>query len=206
MRKGWTLILKKIWSKYSQWRSFSESKPVPCTNSFREKRLCILASCVANLSKFHAVFSSSTLICLDKDAFEGRLCHIVNNFVKQNKSRLLAPLIKRRPPQHIKHIRNTRVSQIHTFDEPCSSTLHPLNFVTVVFLVWVTNSGAILHKRANQRKASSLLKLIWAALQVATQKPKLGFSLVCHGCNVFWQLQVVTESYALKTESYCPSA
>ena len=39
------------------------------------------------------------------------------------------------------------------FDEPCSSMLHPLNFVTVVLLVWVPNSGAILHKRANQRKA-----------------------------------------------------
>ena len=86
---------------------------------------------------------------------------------------------KRRPPQHIKHIRNTRVSRIPTFDEPCSSTLHPLNFVTVVLLVWVPNSGAILHKRANQRKESRLLKLLWAALQVATQKRKLGVSLVC---------------------------
>ena len=209
MRKGCTLILKKILSKYSQWRSFSESKPVPCTNSFREKTLCILASCMANLSEFHAVFSSSTLIRLDKDTFEGHLCHTVNNFVKQNnKSSLLSPLIKRRPTQHIKHthIRNTRISQIPTFDEPCSSTLHPLNFVTVVFLVWVPNSGAILQKKANQRKVSSLLKLIWAALQVATQKPKLGVSLVCHGSNVVWQLQVVSESYALKTESYCPSA
>ena len=93
------------------------------------------------------------------------------------------------PPQHIKHIRNTRVSRIPTFDEPCSSTLHPLNFVTVVFLVWVPNSGAILHKRANQRKVSRLLKLLWAALQDATQKRNLGVSLVCHGCNV------VTESY-----------
>ena len=95
---------------------------------------------MANLSKFHAVFSSSTLIRLDKDAFEGHLCHTVNNFVKQNKSNLLSPLIKRRPPQNIKHIGNTRVSQIPTFGEPCSSTLHPLNFVTVVFLVWVPNS------------------------------------------------------------------
>ena len=106
MRKGCTLILKKIWSKYSQWRSFSESKPVPCTNSFREKRLSILASCMANLSRFHVVFSSCTLIRLDKDAFEGHLCQTVNNFVKQNKSSLLSPLRKRRPPQHIKHIRN----------------------------------------------------------------------------------------------------
>ena len=76
-------------------------------------------------------------------------------------------------------------SRIPTFDEPCSSTLHPLNFVTVVFLVWVPNSGAILHKRVNQRKVTRLLKLLWAALQVATQKQKLGVSLVCHGCNVF---------------------
>ena len=83
------------------------------------------------------MFSSSTLIRLNKDAFEGHLCQTVNNFVKQNKLSLLSPLRKRRPPQYIKHIRNT------TFDEPCSSTLHPLNFITVVFLVWVPNSGAI---------------------------------------------------------------
>ena len=110
------------------------------------------------------------LIRLDKDAFGGHLCHTVNNFVKQNKSSLLSPLIKRRQPQHIKYIKNTRVSRIPTFDESCSSMLYPLNFVTVVFLVWVPNSGAILHKRANHRKVSSLLKLIWAALQVSTQK------------------------------------
>ena len=151
MRKGCTLILKKIGSKYSQW-SFSDSKPVPCTNIFREKRLSILASCMANLFKLHAVFSSSTIIRLDKDAFEGHLCHTVNKFVKQNKSSLLSPLIKRRPPQHIKHIRNTRVSRIPTFDEPCSS----------------------IKERIKE-------KLIW----VATQKPKLGVGLVCHGCNVF---------------------
>ena len=28
------LIVKKTWSKYSQWQSFSERKPVPCTNGF----------------------------------------------------------------------------------------------------------------------------------------------------------------------------
>ena len=84
-----------------------------------KKRLSILASCMANLSKFHVVFSSSTLIRLDNDAFEGHLCQTVNNFVKQNKSSLLSPLRKRCPPQHIKHIRNTRVSRIPTFDEPC---------------------------------------------------------------------------------------
>ena len=120
MRKGCTLIFNNIGSKYSQWRSFSESKPVPCTNSFRKTRLSILASCMANLSKFHVVFSSCTL-----HAFEGHLCQTVNNLC------LLSPLRKRRIPQHIKHIRNTRVSQIPTFDKPCSSTLHPLNFVTV---------------------------------------------------------------------------
>ena len=48
------------------------------------KTLSILASCMANLSKFHVVFSSSTLIRLDKDAFEGHLCQTVNNFVKQS--------------------------------------------------------------------------------------------------------------------------
>ena len=41
------------------------------SNCFRKKRLSILASCMANLSKFHVVFSSSTLIRLNKDAFEG---------------------------------------------------------------------------------------------------------------------------------------
>ena len=150
---------------------------------------------MANLSKFHVVFSSSTLIRLDKDAFEGHLCQTVDNFVKHNNSSLLSPLRKSCPPQHIKHIRNIRVSWIPTFDAPCSLTLHTLNFITVVFLVWVPNSGAVLHKRANQRKVSSLLKLLWAALQVAMQKRKLGVSLVCHGCNVFWPLQLVTESY-----------
>ena len=38
---------------------------------------------MTNLSKFHVVFSYSTLIRLDKDAFEGHLCQTVNNFVKQ---------------------------------------------------------------------------------------------------------------------------
>ena len=84
----------------------------------------------------------------------------------------------------MKHISNTRVSCIPTFNEPCSLTLHPLNFIAVVLLVWVPGSGTILHKSANQRKVSSLLKLFWAALQVATQKQKLGVSLVCHGCNM----------------------
>ena len=47
------------------------------------KQLSILASYMTNLSKFHIVFSSSTLIRLDKDDFEGHLCQTVNNFVKQ---------------------------------------------------------------------------------------------------------------------------
>ena len=141
---------------------------------------------MANLSKFHVVFSSSTLklIRLDKDAFEGHLCQTVNNFVKQKRLSLLSHLRKRCPPQHIKHIRNTRVSRIPAFDEPCSSTLHPLNFVTVVFLVWVPNSGATPQKSESE-KVSCLLKLLWATHQVATQKQKLGVSLVCHGCKVF---------------------
>ena len=132
---------------------------------------------MANLSRFHVVFSSNTLIRLNKDTFEGHVCQTVNNFVKQNESSILSPLRKRRPPQHIKHIRNTRLFGIPTFDEPCSSTLHHLNFVTVVFLVQIPNSGAILHKGANQRKVSCLLKLLWAALQAATQKRNLGVSL-----------------------------
>ena len=127
---------------------------------------------MTNLSKFHIVFSSSALLRL-------------NNFIKQNKSSLLSPLRKRRPPQLIKHIRNTRISCIPTFDESCSSTLHVLNLITVVLLVWVPDSSTTLHKRANQRKVSSLLKLFLAAHQVATQKRKLGVSLVCQCCNMF---------------------
>ena len=136
---------------------------------------------MANLSKFHAVFSSSTLIRLDKDAFEGHLCHTVNNFVKQNKSNLLSPLIKRRPPQNIKHIRNTRVSHKYLLLANLAARRCTLSTLSLLYFCM----GPKLHKRVNQRKVSSLLKLIWAALQVATQKPKLGVSLVCHGCNVF---------------------
>ena len=58
-----------------------------------------MAISMANLSKFHVMFSSSTLIRLDKDAVEGHLCQTVNNFVKQNKSSLPSLLRKRRPPQ-----------------------------------------------------------------------------------------------------------
>ena len=66
------------------------------------------------------MFSSSTLIRLDKNAFEGHMCQTVNNFVKQDKSSLLSPLRKRRPPQLIKHVRNTRVSRIPTL---CNSDI-----------------------------------------------------------------------------------
>ena len=54
---------------------------------------------MANLSQFHVVFSSSTLIHLNKDAFEGHLCQTVNNFIKQNKSSLLSPLRNRGKPR-----------------------------------------------------------------------------------------------------------
>ena len=140
---------------------------------------------MTNLSKFHIVFSSIALIRLNKDAFEGHLCQTVNNSVKQNKSSLLSPLRKRQPPKLIKHVRHTRVSCIPTYDEPCSSTLHPLNLLTVVLLVWVQESGDMFHKISNQIKVSSLLNLLWAALQVATQKRKLRVSFVGNGCNMF---------------------
>ena len=43
-------------------------------------------------------------------------------------------------------------------DEACSSTLHPLNLMTVVLLVWVPDRDAILHKRVNHRNVNSLPK------------------------------------------------
>ena len=46
--------------------------------------------------------------------------------------------------------------------------LHPLSLITVVLLVWVPDSGAILHERANKIKVSRLLKHLSVALQVAT--------------------------------------
>ena len=46
---------------------------------------------------------------------------------------ILSPFGKTQPSQIIKHIRNTRVSCIPTFNEPCSVTLHPLNFIPVGF-------------------------------------------------------------------------
>ena len=148
---------------------------------------------MANLSKFHVVFSSSSLIRLNKDTFEGHLCQTVNNFVKQNKSSLLSPLRKRCLPQHIKHIRITRVSWIPTFWWTLQLDAAPSQLYHCC--IFGMGPKQWLHKRVNQRKVSSLLKLLWAALQVATHKRKLGVSLVCHGCSVFWPLQVVTESY-----------
>ena len=48
--------------------------PSGMTNCFRAKQLSILPSGMTNLFEFHIVFSSSALICLNKDAFEGHLC------------------------------------------------------------------------------------------------------------------------------------
>ena len=98
-----------------------------------KKRLSILASCMANLSNFHVVFSSSTLIRRNKDAFEGHLCQTVNDFIKQHKSSLLSPLRKRRPPQQIRHIRNTRVAGRVLIRGPIS-VLQILNFLA--YLKW----------------------------------------------------------------------
>ena len=49
---------------------------------------------MTNLSKFHSVFSSSSLICLNRYAFEGHFCQTINNFVKQNQSSIMASLRK----------------------------------------------------------------------------------------------------------------
>ena len=59
----------------------SKSKPVPYTNVFSENN-CPYST--INLSEFHIVFSSSAIICFNKDEFGGHLCQAVNNFVKQN--------------------------------------------------------------------------------------------------------------------------
>ena len=135
--------------------------------------MSILASCMANFMLCFILVPLS-LYSSTRTHLKGTCAKPLIILSKKKKFSLLSPWRKRCPPQHIKHIRNTRVSRIPTVDELCSPTLHPLNFVTVVFLVWVPNSGAILHKRANQRTH-----------QVATQKRKLEFSLVWQGCNVF---------------------
>ena len=54
MRKGCTLILNKFDRNTANDRA--SVKASPCTNSFREKRLSILASCMSN---FHIVKQSS---------------------------------------------------------------------------------------------------------------------------------------------------
>ena len=84
MRKGCTLIKKKIDLNTANDGASAKASPFHALIVLGKKRLSILASCMANLSKFHVVFFSSTLIRLDKDAFEGHLCQTVNNFVKQN--------------------------------------------------------------------------------------------------------------------------
>ena len=137
MRKGCMLIVKEIWSKYSKWRSFSESKPVLCTNRFRKNNcpywLVVWAISLNFLLCFLLVPLSYTP---QQGCIRRAIVPNLYNFVKQNKSSLLSPLRKRRSPQHIKHIRNTRVS--------CSFRL---NLLIVVRLVRVPNSVAILHKR-----------------------------------------------------------
>ena len=87
----------------------------------------------------------------------------------------------------MKHIKNTGESSIPGLNEHCSSIVHRdiLNRFTVVFLLWITDSGAVLHKRVNDGKVSSLLKLLLTALEVAMHKQKLGVSFVCHGCDMF---------------------
>ena len=104
MRKGCTLIVKKFDLNTANNGASAKASPLHALIVLGKKQLSILASGMANLSKFHVVFSSSTLIRLNKDAFEGHLCQTVNNFVKQNKSSLLSPLRERCPPPHIKHI------------------------------------------------------------------------------------------------------
>ena len=49
---------------------------------------------MTNLFEFHILFSSSVLIRLNKNAFEGHLCQAVHNFVKHNYSSILSPLRK----------------------------------------------------------------------------------------------------------------
>ena len=103
MRKGCMLIAKNFFY-LNTGNDGASAKALHALIVLGKKQLTILTSCMTNLSKFHVVFSSSTLIHLNKDAFEGHLCRTVNNFIKQNKSSLLSPLRERCPPQHIKHI------------------------------------------------------------------------------------------------------
>ena len=91
-RKGCTLIIWKFRFKLFYWWNFSESKPVPRTNSLG-KRLTILASWMTNLSKFLIVFTSCALRLLNKDAFEGHFCQTVDIYIFfKGESRLISPL------------------------------------------------------------------------------------------------------------------
>ena len=147
------------------------------------KRLSILASCMTNLSKFYIVFSSSALIRLNKDTFEWHLCQTVNNFVKQNKSSLLSPLRKRRPPQPIS-ISETLEYLVYLLLTNLAArrcTLQPYHCCN--FGVG-PRQWRYTPLKSESKKSSSLLKLLWEALQVATKK-KLEVTLVCHGCNMF---------------------
>ena len=68
---------------------------------------------------------------------------------------------------------------IYIYSQTYCSTLNILYILTVVLLVWGPYSGAVLHKIKNQIKVISLLKFLWAALQVAVQKRRLGSNFVC---------------------------
>ena len=78
---------------------------------------------MANLSKFHAVFSSSTLIRLDKDAFEGHLCQTVNNFVKQNKSSQLEIYYVSFSPNKYSSLSNVYINPEYNIISPSSNVL-----------------------------------------------------------------------------------
>ena len=133
------------------------------------------------------MFSPSALILLNKNAFQGHLCQTVNNFVIQNQLSFQYPLRKRQPSQLIKYIRNTRVSCVPVFNEPCSYALHPLNFSLLYF--WYGSQTVVPYsiKKANQRKASQ-----YSPSFLATET-KLGVILIFHGCDMFWPLQVVSK-------------
>ena len=103
-RRDACLLLRKFYLNTGNDGASAKANPLHALIVLGKKQLSILTSCMTNLSKFHVVFSSRTLIHLNKDAFEGHLCRTVNNFVKQNKSSLLSPLRERCPPQHIKYI------------------------------------------------------------------------------------------------------
>ena len=117
MRKGCTLIVKKTWSKYSQWRSFPESKPVPCTYSFRKNNcpymLFVWLICLNLILCFLLLplYASTRTL----SGYEVHLCQTNNNFVKQNKSSSSCLIWEGGVhPNTSLHIINTRVSWIPT--------------------------------------------------------------------------------------------